>query len=60
MRQDAPIVHPIIKYFEKNTAFTDGIYQVLEEQRSVHRRAPEIQFEDVVGLAKFWLHIHMN
>ena len=53
-------MHPIIKYFEKNTAFSDGIYQVLEEQRSVHRRAPEIQFEDVVGLAKFWLHININ
>ena len=60
MGQDVPIVHPIIKYFKKNTTFTDGIYQVLEEQRSVYSRALEIQFEDVVGLAKFWLHIHMN
>ena len=57
MSQDVPIVHPIIKYsrdhFKENTAFTDGTYRVLEEQRSAYRRAKEVQFDDVVGLVNF-------
>ena len=51
--QDVPIVHPIIKFskdhFKNNTAFTDGKYRVLEEQRKAYSRALEIQFDDVVG-----------
>ena len=51
--QEVPIVHPIIKlsekHFRKNTAFTDGTYRVLEEQRTAYYDAPKIQFDDVVG-----------
>ena len=60
MSQDVPIVHPIIKYsedhFRKNTAFTDGTYRVLEEQRRAYKRAEEVQFDDVVGFVFvfFW------
>ena len=53
MSQGVPIVHPIIKvsadHFRRNTALTDGTYQVLEEQRRAYYDAPEIQFDDVVG-----------
>ena len=53
MIQDVPIVHPIIKYikdhFIRNTAFTDGRYRVLEQQRSAYKYANEILFDDVVG-----------
>ena len=53
MSQDVPIVHPIIKYskdhFSRNTAFTDGTYRVLEQQRRAYEGAEEIQFDDVVG-----------
>ena len=64
MSQDVPIVHPIIKFskdhFTENTAFTDGTYRVLEEQRNAYYDAPQIQFDDVVGLAKLQLHININ
>ena len=59
MSQDVPIVHPIIKisqnHFRKNIAFTDGTYQVLEEQRSAYKYADEIQFDDVVGFVFVFL-----
>ena len=64
MSQDVPIVHPIIKYskdhFSRNTAFTDGTYRVLEQQRSAYRNSEEVQFKDVVGLVKFQLYIHIK
>ena len=64
MSQDVPIVHPIIKiskdHFKKNTAFTDGKYRVLAEQRWAYYHAPEVQFDDVVGLVKLQLHIHIK
>ena len=54
MSREVPVVHPIIKvsedHFEKNTAFTDGRYRVLDEQRSIYKRAQKVQFDDVVGL----------
>ena len=57
MSQDVPIVHPIIKYskdhFSRNTAFTDGTYRVLEQQRSAYEYADKIRYNDVVGLVKF-------
>ena len=57
MSQEVPIVHPIIKisedHFIRNTAFTDGTYRVLEEQRSAYKYSEKIQFDDVVGLVKF-------
>ena len=53
MSQEVPIVHPIIKisedHFRKNTAFTDGRYRVLEEQRKAYKYAKIVQFDDVVG-----------
>ena len=53
MSQDVPIVHPIIKvsedHFKKNTAFTDGTYRVLEEQRWAYRSAEKVHFDDIVG-----------
>ena len=53
MSQDLPIVHPIIKisenHFIRNTAFTDGRYRALEEQRWAYKSAEEIRFNDVVG-----------
>ena len=53
MSQDVPVVHPIIKisndHFRSNTAFTDGTYRALEEQRRAYKNATKIQFEDVVG-----------
>ena len=55
MSHDVPIVHPIIKisedHFRKNRAFTDGTYQVLQEQRSAYYDAEKIHFDDVVGFA---------
>ena len=52
-RRDVPVVHPIIKlseyHFIRNTAFADGTYQVLREQRSAYYGAPKIKFDDVVG-----------
>ena len=54
MSQEVPEVHPIIKvsedHFKKNTAFTDGTYQVLERQRMAYKEAQKVQFHDVVGL----------
>ena len=54
MSQEVPVVHPIIKlskdHFRKNTAFTDGRYRVLEEERKAYKYAEEVQFDDVVGL----------
>ena len=51
--QEVPIVHPIIKisedHFRENTAFTDGRYRALEEQRWAYKSAEEIRFNDVVG-----------
>ena len=59
MSQNVPIVHPIIKisedHFRRNTALTDGTYQVLEEQRSAYKDAEEIKFDDVVGLVFVFL-----
>ena len=64
MSQDVPIVHPIIKisedHFRMNTAFTDGTYRVLEEQRSAYSFSKKVQFDDVVGLVKLQLHIHIK
>ena len=37
-------------HFKKNTAFADGRYRVLEEQRRAYKDAPLVQFEDIVGL----------
>ena len=52
MSQEVPEVHPIIKvsedHFKKNTAFTDGTYQVLERQREAYKRAQKVQFHDVI------------
>ena len=54
MSQDVPIVHPVIRlsedHFGRNTAFTDGTYQALKEQRSAFEYCKKIQFDDVVGL----------
>ena len=59
MSQDVPIVHPIIKisedHFRRNTAFTDGRYRVLEQQRSAYKYEEEVQFDDVVGFAFVFL-----
>ena len=58
MSQEVPVVHPIIKvsedHFIRNTAFTDGRYRVLEEQRSAYKNAEKVQFDDVVGLVIFF------
>ena len=52
--QDIPVVHPTIKlsedHFNKNTAFTDGTYRSLKKQRTAYKDAPQIEFDDVVGL----------
>ena len=57
MSQDVPLVHPIIKisedHFRRNTAFTDGTYRVLEEQRSAYKDAEETQFDDIIGFVVF-------
>ena len=57
MSEEVPIVHPIIKlskdHFKKNTAFTDGRYRVLEEQRRAYKNAEKVQFDDVVGLVVY-------
>ena len=62
MSQEVPVVHPIIKvsedHFRRNTAFTDGRYRVLEEQRSAYKDAEEIQFDDVVGLVVYSISFH--
>ena len=52
--RNVPVVHPVLKvsinHFRRNTAFVDGRYRVLEEQRRAYKNAPEVQFDDVVGL----------
>ena len=59
MSQEVPIVHPIIKisedHFRKNTAFTDGTYRVLEEQKRAYEDAEKILFDDVVGFVFVFL-----
>ena len=54
MSQEVPVVHPMIKlskdHFRRNTAYTDGTYRVLEQQRSAYKRAERLQFDDIVGL----------
>ena len=58
MSQDVPIVHPTIKisknHFRKNTAFTDGTYRVLEEQKRAYEDAEKILFDDVVGFVFYF------
>ena len=53
MSQDVPVVHPNIKvsedHFERNTAFVDGSYRVLEEKREEYNYAHEVNFDDIVG-----------
>ena len=53
MNRNVPVVHPVLKvsedHFRNNTAFVDGRYRVLEEQRKAYKAAPEVQFGDVVG-----------
>ena len=57
MSQEVPVVHPIIKlsddHFRKNTAFTDGRYRVLEQQRRAYKDAECIMFDDIVGLVVY-------
>ena len=64
MSQEVPIVHPIIKFskdhFRRNTAFTDGTYRVLEEQRKAYKYAEKVQFDDVFGLVKLQPHVHIK
>ena len=54
MSEEVPVVHPIIKFsedhFRRNTAFSDGRYQVLEAQREAYKYAPSVNFDDLVGL----------
>ena len=58
MSQGVPVVHPIIKvskyHFRRNTAFTDGRYRVLEEQRRAYKNAQKVQFDDLVGLVVYF------
>ena len=55
MSRNVPVVHPVLKvsedHFRKNTAYLDGRYQVLEEQRKAYKNAPIVHFHDIVGLA---------
>ena len=57
INRNLPVVHPVIKlsrdHFRRNTAFTDGRYRVLEKQRRAYEDAPEVNFDDVVGLVLF-------
>ena len=51
MSRNVPVVHPVLKdHFRKNTAFVDGRYQVLKEQRRAYKYAPEITYDDIIGL----------
>ena len=54
MSRNVPVVHPVLKvsvdHFRRNTAYVDGRYQVLEEQREAYKYAPEVHFDDIVGL----------
>ena len=53
MNKNVPVVHPVLKvsldHFRSNTAFVDGKYRVLEEQRRAYKNAPEVNFDDIVG-----------
>ena len=64
MRQDVPIVHPIIKisedHFRRNTALSDGTYRVYEEQRSAYKYAEKVLYKDVVGLLFVFLNFQLN
>ena len=54
-KRNPPVVHPVLKvsedHFKKNTAYVDGRYRVLEEQRKFYKNAPKVDFNDLVGLA---------
>ena len=54
INRNVPVVHPVLKvsecYFRRNTAYLDGRYRVLDEQRRAYKTAPEVQFNDIVGL----------
>ena len=53
MSRNVPVVHPVLKvsvdHFRSNTAYVDGRYQVLEEQRETYQYAPEVNYDDIVG-----------
>ena len=54
MSQNVPVVHPVLKvsedHFRTNTAFVQGSYRPLDEQREIYENAPTVNFDDVVGL----------
>ena len=54
MNRNVPVVHPVLKvsecHFRRNTAILDGRYRVLDEQRQAYKDAPEVKFDDILGL----------
>ena len=54
MNRNVPTVHPVLKvsvdHFRKNTAYFDGTYRVVEEQRKAYKNSFEVEFGDTVGL----------
>ena len=62
MSRNVPVVHPVLKvsedHFRRNTSFVDGRYQVLEEQRKAYKDAPEVNYDDLVGLVHDNLHLN--
>ena len=53
MNQNVPVVHPVLKvsedHFKTNSAYVDGRYRVLQEQRRAYIGASELSFDDLVG-----------
>ena len=54
MSRNVPVVHPVLKvsedHFRRNTAYVDGRYRILEQQRRAYKYAPEVNYDDIVGL----------
>ena len=61
--QEVPIVHPTIKlsedHFRRKPDLTDGTYLAHNDQRRAFEYCENVQFDDVVGLVKFQLHIYI-
>ena len=55
--QAVPVVHPVIKvsidHFRNNTAYVDGRYRVIEEQRRAYKYTPEVTYDDIIGLVVY-------
>ena len=62
LSRNVPVIHPVLKiikdFFEKDNAYADGRYEVLEEQREAYIDAPKVHLDDIVGLVVDFLSLN--